>query len=186
MARRSKHEHMTVLVKVHPALKEYIVSINSGDTLFPERGSHLWGLVSMHLQLTPPDYTPTPDTSTPQDCIRISLFDSHARTWCRDLNRTIWQDSIFRNYLGPEAQRAIARHLMADFKHTFRAYMTGAINNNPDISIAEAIDEFCSDYKITMQQLTVDLLRKDWYRWRMNSQGQTAAPSSWNEHSTSE
>lgn len=186
MARRNKQDHMTVLVKVHPALKEYIVSINSGDTIYPERGSHLWGLVSMHLQLTPPDYTPTPDTSTPDDCIRIALFDSHARTWCNDLNRTIWQNSIFRNHLGPKAQRAIARHLMADFKHTFRAYMTGAINNNPDISIAEAIDEFCSDYHITMQQLTVDLLRKDWYRWRMLNQGQATAPSSWTEHSSTE
>ena len=186
MARRNKQDHMTVLVKVHPALKEYIVSINSGDTIYPERGSHLWGLVSMHLQLTPPDYTPTPDTSTPDDCIRIALFDSHARTWCNDLNRTIWQNSIFRNHLGPKAQRAIARHLMADFKHTFRAYMTGAINNNPDISIAEAIDEFCSDYRITMQQLTIDLLRKDWYRWRMLNQEQPTAPSSWTQHSTRE
>ena len=117
---------------------------------------------------------------------RIALFDSHARTWCNDLNRTIWQDSIFRNHLGPKAQRAIARHLMADFKHTFRAYMTGAINNNPDISIAEAIDEFCSDYRITMQQLTIDLLRKDWYRWRMLNQEQPTAPSSWTQHSTRE
>ena len=184
MARRPKHEHMTVLVKVHPALREYLVAVNSGDTIHPERGSHLWGLISMHLQLTPPDYTPTPDTSTPDDCIRIALFDSHARTWCNDLSRTIWQDSIFRNHLGPKAQRTIARHLMADFKHTFRAYMTGAMNNNPDI--AEAIDEFCSDYRITMQQLTIDLLRKDWYRWRMINQGQTVAPSSWTEHSSKE
>ena len=186
MARRPKREHMTVLVKVHPALREYLVAVNSGDTIHPERGSHLWGLISMHLQLTPPDYTPTPDTSTPDDCIRIALFDSHARTWCNDLSRTIWQDSIFRNHLDPKAQRAIARHLMADFKHTFRAYMTGAMNNNPDISIAEAIDEFCSDYRITMQQLTIDLLRKDWYRWRMINQGQTVAPSSWTEHSSKE
>lgn len=186
MARRPKHEHMTALVKVHPALREYLVAVNSGDTIHPERGSHLWGLISMHLQLTPPDYTPTPDTSTPDDCIRIALFDSHARTWCNDLSRTIWQDSIFRNHLDPKAQRAIARHLMADFKHTFRAYMTGAMNNNPDISIAEAIDEFCSDYRITMQHLTIDLLRKDWYRWRMINQGQTVAPSSWTEHSSKE
>lgn len=177
---------MTVIVKVHPALKEYLVSINSGDTIIPDKGTQLWGLVSMHLELTPSDYTPVPIGGIPEDCIRIAIFNSHSRTWCMDLSRSIWQDTIFRNYLSPKGQRTVARHLMADFKHTFRAYMTGAINNNPDISIAEAIDEFCNDYSITTQQLTIDLLRKDWYRWRLTSGGGSKAPNSWTtNHDTS-
>lgn len=186
MARKKHNDLMTVLVKVHPALREYLVSINNSETIVPERGTQLWGLVSMYLECTPPDSHPVPEGDTPADSIRIAIFNSHSRTWCAELDRSIFQDTIFRNYLSPKSQRVIARHLMADFKHTFRAYMTGAINNNPDISITEAIDEFCEDYHITMQQLTLDLLRKDWYRWRVSSSGSSKAPSSWSNNGDSE
>ena len=45
--------------------------------------------------------------------------------------------------------------------------------------ITDAIDEFCNDYKITCEQLTYDMLRKDWYRYRMKSTDGEKAPGSW-------
>ena len=171
------HEPMVVAVRVHPALREYLVCIHNGsDTIYPDRGSRLWGLVSMHLSVQPAVHV----AEDPDVCrIHIAIFNSHAQTWCMDKKRPIYQDTLFRNHLTDKGQRAIARHLMDDFKQTFRAYMHGAISNNEELSITEAIDEFCSDYQITSDQLTYDMLRKDWYRYRQRSADGEKAPGSW-------
>lgn len=171
------HEPMVVAVRVHPALREYLVCIHNGsDTIYPDRGSRLWGLVSMHLSVQPAVHV----SEDPDTCrIHIAIFNSHAQTWCMDKKKPIYQDTLFRNHLTEKGQRAIARHLMDDFKQTFRAYMNGAISNNEQLSITEAIDEFCNDYQITSEQLTYDMLRKDWYRYRMKSSDGEKAPGSW-------
>lgn len=176
----NKQEHITVQVKVHPALKEYILAINEGsDTIVPEKDSRLWGTLRQYLETIPADYVPQPLSSTPENVIQVALLNGYHRIWDIKKKRLTAMNPLFRCYLSPKGQRAIARYLMADFKHTFRAYMTGAISNNPDLSITDAIDEFCTDYKITMQQLTMDLLRKDWYRWRQKGKEEEKAPSSW-------
>lgn len=176
-----KVEHITVAVKVHPALREYIIAINDGrDTIVPEKDSRLWGTVRQYLETLPVDYVPQPIGSTPDDIIHVTLLNGYHRIWDVKRRRLTAMNPLFRCHLSPKGQRAIARYLMADFKHTFRAYMTGAISNNPDLSITDAIDEFCTDYKITMQQLTMDLLRKDWYRWRQKGRDdEEKAPCSW-------
>ena len=168
---------MVVAVRVHPALREDLVCIHNGsDTIYPDRGSRLWGLVSMHLSVQPAVHV----SEDPDTCrIHIAIFNSHAQTWCMDKKKPIYQDTLFRNHLTAKGQRAIARHLMDDFKQTFRAYMNGAISNNEQLSITEAIDEFCNDYQITSEQLTYDMLRKDWYRYRMKSSDGEKAPGSW-------
>ena len=59
-----------VNVKVHPALREYILSVNAGsDIIVPMRDSRLWGLVKMYLEPIPSDYRPVfpdgePDSTT--------------------------------------------------------------------------------------------------------------------------
>ena len=170
-------EPMVVAVRVHPALREYITCTHNGaDTIYPDRGSRLWGLVSMHLTVQPATRT---DEDPSDCCIKVAIFNSHAQTWCMDKKKPIYQDTLFRNYLTPKGQKAIARHLMDDFKQTFRAYMNGAISNNEQLSITDAIDEFCNDYKISCEQLTYDMLRKDWYRYRMKSVDGEKAPGSW-------
>ncbi|MBE6239767.1 MAG: hypothetical protein E7113_06985 [Bacteroidales bacterium] len=177
MGLKRTNEPMVVSVQVHPALREYLVCIHNGeDTIFPEKGTRLWGLVSMHLTVQPSTYSPAPEGGSR---VNIAIFNSHAQTWCMDRKRTIYQDTLFRNHLSPKGQRAVARHLMDDFKQTFRAYMTGAISNNSQLSITEAIDEFCSDYSISTEQMTYDMLRKDWYRFRLKSQNGEKPPGSW-------
>ena len=63
-----------VNVKVHPALREYILSVNAGsDIIVPMRDSRLWGLVKMYLEPIPSDYRPVLPEGEP-DSIRIALF----------------------------------------------------------------------------------------------------------------
>lgn len=170
---------MLVDVAVHPALREYITCTHNGSSvIYPDKGSRLWGLVSMYLSVQP---TVRTREEPAESSIQIAIYNSHAPVWCVDKRRTIHQDTLFRNYLTPKGQKAIAKHLMETFKQTYRAYMQGALSNNVQLTITDAIDEFCNDYRITCERITYDMLRKDWYRHRLKTSGGEIAPGSWDK-----
>lgn len=155
-----------VYVKVSPALREYILAVNSGsDIIVPSRGSRLWGLVKMYLEPVPRDYEPMPADGDP-NYIRIALYMTKRPVWSIPTGDIVTLNILYRDHLSEDGQRAVAKHLMGEFKSTFRAYMTGALSNNPELNIREAIDEFCSDYGIETENITVEMLLKDWYRFR--------------------
>ena len=155
------HDIQTASVKVLPCLREYILSVNDGsDIITPGRESKLWGIVKMHLDLVPDDYRPVPAAGDP-DCIRIALFRSHRRQY---------------NYLNPQGQEAVASHLMHTFKLTYRSYMTGALGNSPGLTIRDAIYSFCELYNISMDNITYEMLRKDWFRFRKKHRDTRAIP----------
>ena len=156
-----------VNVKVHPALREYILSVNSGsDIITPMKDSRLWGLVKMYLEPIPADYRPVPQEGDPE-CIRIALYRTGKPAYSFPEKRVLTVHTLYRDHLSDTGQRAVSKHLMQNFKQTFRAYMNGALSNNPDLEIADAIYEFCSDYHIENEKITVEMLRKDWYRFRL-------------------
>ena len=164
----SKIEDMqTVQVKVSRAIREYILSINEGsDIVVPEKHSLLWGLVKMHLDLVPAGYIPVP-LKPQDDFIRISLRKSRrTKSYSIPKNGVLAINTLFRNHLTEEGQKAIANYLVRSFKQVFRSYMAGALSNNPDLQIKEAILEFCEDHNICMDNITYAALRKDWFRYR--------------------
>jgi len=159
-------ELQTVTVKVLPSSREYILAINDGsDVIIPGRESKLWGIIKMHLDLIPQDYVPTP-VSGQEGCIRVAIFRVHRWQYSKSGKRTMVVDTLFRNHLTEAGQRAVADYLMHSFKHTFRSYMTGALSNNPKLSIHDAIYNFCELYRISMDTITYEMLRKDWFRFR--------------------
>ena len=167
-ATMGKNDDMqTVQVKVSRALREYILSINDGsDIVVPDKRSLLWGLVKMHLDLVPAGYIPVP-LKPQDDFIRISLLKSRrTKSFSIPKDRVLEINTLFRNYLTEEGQKAIAEYLSRSFKLTFRSYMAGALSNNPELQIKEAILEFCSDHNICMDDITYAALRKDWFRYR--------------------
>ena len=165
-----------VNVKVHPALREYILSVNAGsDIIVPMRDSRLWGLVKMYLEPIPSDYRPVLPDGEP-DSIRIALFRTGKPVYSFPEKKILTVHTLYRDHLSETGQRAVSKHLMHHFKQTFRAYMNGALSNNPELEIADAIDEFCSDYHIENEKITVEMLRKDWYRFRLRCSNGTAIP----------
>lgn len=176
----------TASVAVLPCLREYILSVNDGsDIITPGRESRLWGIVKMHLDLVPEDYDPVPVSGSP-DCIRIALFRSHRRQYNRNPrkaapgghrpNQTFVVDTLWRTYLNRQGQEAVASHLMHTFKLTFRSYMTGALGNSPGLTIHDAIYSFCELYSISMDTITYEMLRKDWFRFRKKHSGTRVIP----------
>ena len=73
---KTSEDIMTVDVKVSNALKEYVICVNEGqDIIFPKKGSLLWSLMKLHLDVVPKSYKPVPPSER-QDYIRIALHKS--------------------------------------------------------------------------------------------------------------
>ena len=96
----------------------------------------------------------------------IGIYKTKRQEYNRNARRVIYQETLFRDYLTPAGQKAIADYLTRYFKQTFRSYMSGALGNNGELSIHDAIHQFCTLYKINMDIITYEMLRKDWFRFR--------------------
>ena len=166
-------ERLTVDVKVGRALKEFIVSTNGSDVLDPEKDTILWCLLKQHL-LTQPGYIPIPDRT---EYVAIILRGAKAaKTYSTDVSRNLQVNTLFRTYLNDHGQSVIRKHFEKEFKQVFRNYMKGCLNNNPEMKIIDAIEEFCTDHNITQDNISVAMLQKDWYRFRMKCQVKQVSP----------
>lgn len=159
---------MTVWVKVNEALREYLMCINGGsDILYPDTTGELWILVKSHLKMVPNDYKPELPQPKP-GYIRIALGTSPGGLPVYNIQKCekIHINYLFRNYLDEDSQRIIEHFLMKNFKTVYRAFMTGAVTTNTDACVKEAIYTFCDVHHLTMNSITYEMLRKDWYRYR--------------------
>jgi len=173
--RKSHNLQIAVDVKVSAALREYVICANGGSpVLHPEKGSILWGLLKQHLE-TCDHWLPVPAEEKEQ-YIQIELRNvANARTWSAPSDRKVGINVLSRFFLTPQGQGAIVRYLNSCFKSSFRDYMLGATSNS-DLSIAAAIEEFCSEYDITFENISYSTLRKDWYRYRERRRKTTLNP----------
>lgn len=155
-------ERLTVDVKVSKAIKEFILSTNKSDTLDPDKYSNLWCLLKQHLITVPGTYKPILDRT---DYIYIAIRHKHgAKTYSVPENRVIKIKTLFRPYLSESSQAVISRYFEREFKAAFRNYMYGALNNNPELQVKEAIEEFLNDHEVTCDKISFEMLKQDWYR----------------------
>jgi len=166
---------MTIDVRVGSALKEFIVSTNNGsDVLDPEKDTILWCRVKQHLLLQPGQYIRIQDRS---EYISIILRGTKAgKTYSIDKGRKLQVNTLFRSYLDEAGQAEIRKHFEKEFKNVFRTYMKGCLNNNDDMKIIDAIEEFCHDHNIPMNKISTAMLQKDWYRYRLRCSVKNVCP----------
>ncbi len=161
-------EPILVTVHVNSALWEYLIGVNGGsDVMAPDYQGELWVFVKSRLQTVPSDYRPeTPEIK--KGIIRIALPPQRGASaiYNLQLKREIFTNFIYRNYLDEEAQRQVEGFLMKGFKKTFRDFMAGAVSCNTQQAIKDAIEKFCEVYRIEMDSISYEMLRKDWYRFR--------------------
>lgn len=167
-------ELQTVDIKVGKILREYVLSSNGSDTLTPEKDSLLWGCIKQYLccyseleAANGKGYIPV----RAEECaeyIKISLRSGHdCKAYCRSTNSIISINNFYRCYMTEHAQNIIRRFLYKAFKKTFIDYMKGALGNNCDLKIKDAIEEFCRDHQLTMDNIAYESLKKAWYRYNM-------------------
>lgn len=156
---------MIIDVKVGKVLREFIISTNGSEVLDPQKDTLLWCRVKQHLILQPAHYTRITDRS---EYISIIMRGTKAgRTYNIDYGRNLQVHTLFRSYLDESGQSAIKTVLEKEFKKTFRDYMKGCLNNNDKMKIIDAIEEFCMDHNITLVNISISTLQKDWYRYRL-------------------
>lgn len=167
-------DRMTVDVKVGKALKEFIVSTNGSDTLDPDKYSILWCLIKQHLVTVPGNYKPLSDRS---EFIYIKLRNSNdIKVFSVPKKTRVTYSTLFYSYLTETGQNVVRRHFEKEFKAAFRNYMKGALNNNPEMNINDAIEEFFTDHEISMDNITTAMLQKDWYRFRIKCATRKVCP----------
>ena len=156
----------TVDIRVGRTLKEYIIATNGNETLIPQKDTVLWCLVKQHLITSAAGYQAIPE-DLKSEYIKIALRNvANAKTYNIHKEGIVGINTLFRCFLTRDGENSIKRHLEKEFKKTFRDYMKGALNNNVDMQIKDAIEEFCTDHNIVMNNITFDMLKQDWYRFR--------------------
>lgn len=166
-----QNDCLTVSVRVNRALREYLVCANGGsDILHLDWKSPLWIAVKSRLRTSPRDYKPVAASGSP-DIVRIELPTTSGgkKLYNDDRNTEIHNNFLFRNWLDEQGQRVVEELLAKRFKKTFRDFLTGAFAVSPDTPIKDAIYTFCECYHITMEHVTFEMLRKDWYRYKHRS-----------------
>ncbi len=167
-------ERMTVDVHVGKAIREFIVSTNESDVLDPDKFTILWCLIKQHLVTVPGNYKPLRDRS---EFISIKLRNSNdIKTYSVPKSKSASYSTIFYSHLTDTGQAVVRRHFEKEFKATFRNYMRGALNNNADMKINDAIEEFLADHNVSMNHISMSMLQKDWYRYRVKCATKKVCP----------
>lgn len=163
---------MNVDCKVGAVIKEFIVSTNGSDVLDPDKNSFLWALVKQHL-VTAAHSSPVDDR---REYISILMrYTESTKMYSVPSQKVVSINTLFRCYITEKGQAIIRKHFEKEFKKTFHDYMKGAMNNS-DLQIKDAIEEFCNDHNLSLDKVSFDMLKKDWYRYRMKSQIQAICP----------
>ena len=171
--RKESADTIMVYVSVHPALRDFLISVYGSDVLVPDDKSVIWATVKSNLVEVPNDYKPHTAGPVPGK-IRIALppISASSPIYNFALGEKIITNFLYRNYLSHKAQVIVADLLMKQFKDTYRSFMTGYLAAHPnqtgkESQIKDGIDEFCRIHRISMDdKITYEMLRKDWYRWR--------------------
>lgn len=166
--------NMTVSVKVHPTIREFIINTNGSDTIYPHKDDWMWLLLKQHLDTSPTDFNPQQDDEL---CtIKIMLLDTH-RSWMVHHKKKgnfrnkldpnmVRIDTLFRWYLSEASQESISRHLRTQFKEYFHNFVYASLVANPRLEQKQAIHLFCDEHEITFNNISEDMLIKSWQRSR--------------------
>jgi hypothetical protein len=162
-------EKIIVDVKVQKFIKEFILSTNGSDLIVPESKSLLWQLLKQHLKVTPAAWTSLHDRS---EYIRIEILNTHsAKILAHKMKghrkgqlQEITINTGYRFYLDERGQAAVAKQFRKAFKECFHNFVFGSIFDNPMLQQKQAIENFCSAYRIAIDDMNYEMLVKSWMR----------------------
>lgn len=164
----------TVPVKVHPTIREFVISTNGSDLLQPQKDDWLWFILKQNLDVPPSDFVFTEIEKG--SYINISLLNAHGeKVDVRNKSKrlvgnkkkdpyNIYLNTLFRWYLPDKGQNRIAKHLRNVFKECFHNFVQGALVSNPQSKQREIIFNFCEFYDIGYNEISIDMLIKSWQR----------------------
>jgi hypothetical protein len=162
-------EKMYVDVRVQKIIREFIIATNGSDYIVPSPKSLLWQLVKQHLKVVPSNYVPVVDRS---EYVRVELLNTHsAKVLTRKMKgagkgafRDVVLNTCYRSYLDERGQAAVVKQFRKSFKECLHNFVMGSIFDNPLLLQRQAIDNFCSVYHLTLDEINYEMLIKSWMR----------------------
>lgn len=178
---KKKDNHNTVDIKVGAFMRAWVMNTYGTDCIKLDRDSNLWLIIKQHLDVVPKEYRPIEDKS---EYISFVLLTHGQNTLAyaepdpkHPGRQQIYVNTLYRCIISPKGENIIRRFLDKQFKNAFHNYMRGAMNNNPEISITDAITEFLEDSRQTnFDNKTIAALTKDWYRYRLKYPDEFSIP----------
>jgi len=161
-----RDNHNTVDVKVGSFIRSWVINTYGTDVIKLGRDMNLWNIIKQNLDLLPNDYAPLQNRD---EYITFVLLTNGGNTQAYDAatGKTFQPNMLYRCSLSERGVNIIKKFLLKQFKNTFHNYMKGALNNNPDLSITDAITEFLTDScQPVIDNKIISTLSKDWYRYR--------------------
>lgn len=140
-------------VKVHPVVKEFIVSTTGSDTVEPIANSNFYHRIKTILQLNPKEYK-----NYPLRCnTSITILVSNFRIGDKRINQ------LFRNELDDRRQYFLSKELYDGFKSIFHNYVLAYMRAGGKQQKI-AIEDFCLVYNISLNKINFEMLKKSWDR----------------------
>lgn len=155
-------ERFKVPVRVNPIIREFLIDTTGSDIITPKPKDLIWAVLKQHLETAPVDYIEPIDTD---NYIYVEILDCHRdKTYCFQSNRFLHINTLFRWHLSKRGQERIHSWLRRNFKNSLHSFIMGAVACNPELQQKEAMEEFCNIYKLSIQKLTPDMIKKSWDR----------------------
>lgn len=158
-------EIVSVDVRVGKILREFIICTAGSDAIAAQKDDILWCLIKQNLVTSPKIPYIIRDRS---EFIRISLPATHsASTYNCRAEKALQLNTLFRNFLDEEGQRKIRKHFEKEYRNVFIIFMRSQFRAHPDMKIIDAINLFADEYNLTMDNISIQTLKKYWYRYRV-------------------
>lgn len=154
---------MNTAIRVHPAIKEFIVCTNGSDVIEAKSRSWLWS-ITKHYLTTKSKVDPYPPILE-NERVYICLLDaSSCKLTSLTDNKDRYLNTRYLRYVDPRGQRLIASELRSRFKNVFHTFMYASLLANEDMLQKQALILFLERYKISLDFINYEMLKKSWDR----------------------
>ena len=152
---------MIISIPIKPYLKDFLINMY-GQEPIPASNKNLVGiLLEPMLQKPPKDYIPAQTVSKP-DNILIQVLNCKKK---EDLQK----NPMYYFWVSADDQNRFQRGIANIFNHVFYTYADSSLKyNKNEIEIKICIDNFCQIHKLNPEYASYDMLKKNYYRYRIH------------------
>lgn len=178
---KKKDNRNTVDVRIGDVLKTWVVNTYGTDVITLSKKSNFWMIIKQNLECRPKDYAPVTDRT---EYISFVLLRDGKNTKIytepdklHPERTSIRPNMLFRCCITEKGEAIIRRLITEQFYNAFHCYMKGALNNNSEMAIVDAITEFLMDScHQEFDNRTIARLTKHWYRYRLKNNDDLTIP----------
>lgn len=154
---------MIISIPIKPYLKDFLVNIYGQEPIPTSKKNIIGILVEPILKKPPVDYIPQQTISKP-DNILIEIIKCKKK-------KELEKNPLYYHYISLDDQLKLQRGILNIFNHIFYtftdSYILAYSKGNIKYEIKNCIDDFCNEYDINKDNADYEMLKKNYYRYRI-------------------